>query len=99
MRALAVRWSAKARRDLSEIVAYIAADSPARAGAFADKLLAAVGRLGRFPRSGRAVPELADQVPRPRELLLGEYRILYRIQGQTVEVAAIVHGRRLLPFA
>ncbi len=55
-----------------------------------DKLLAVAGRLGRFPERGRVVPELDD--PTIRECFV----YIYRVQGDAVLVAAVVHGRRLL---
>ena len=32
-----------------------------------------------------------------RELLFQNYRIVYRIKGSEVQIAAVVHGARLLP--
>ena len=96
MRRRAVRWSAKAEADLAEIVAVIAADSPQRARAFAARLLGACARLGAFPASGRKVPELSHLEPSPREIIIGDYRILYRVGTPVVEIAAVIHGRRLL---
>ncbi|MCI0339688.1 MAG: type II toxin-antitoxin system RelE/ParE family toxin [Planctomycetales bacterium] len=89
-----VAWTEKARDDLREIHDFIARDSPAAAEAFVERLQDATDRLARFPRSGRKVPEF----PRLgyREILYGAYRILYRAEGATVLVAAVVHGKRLL---
>lgn len=92
-----VRWSAEAERNLGDIVGHIAKDSPAAAVAFTRRLLAKVERLGPFPESGRRVPELADLEPAPREVIVGDYRVLYRVKDKTVEVTAVVHARRLLP--
>lgn len=97
MRRGAVRWSSDAERALSEIVARIAQDSPARAVAFAQRLLDKVGRLAVFPKSGRTVPELADLGPTEREVIVGGYRILYHPVDDGVEVDAVIHGRRQVP--
>ena len=40
------------------------------------------------------MPELADS--NIRELFAYSYRIIYQIDNQTVTVATIVHGKRLL---
>jgi len=40
------------------------------------------------------VPELPDLGY--RELLVGNYRVQYRIEGNIVWIATVVHGRRLL---
>lgn len=93
----AVRWSAEAERQLIEILARIAEVSAPRAGAFARRVLAKVARLGPFPESGRKVPELTESDPVAREVIVGDYRVLYRLSGKSVEITAIVHGRRLLP--
>ncbi|MBI4667716.1 MAG: hypothetical protein HY747_00795 [Elusimicrobia bacterium] len=45
----------------------------------------------------RKAPELWDQNPVPREILIGEYRLIYRVTGRAVEIVALVHGRRILP--
>ena len=97
MKRRSVRWSAEAIFNLREIVDRIAKDSPSRAKEFGKRLIRSVSRFGAFPASGRKVPELEDQSPQPREILAGEYRVLYRLGEREVEIASIVHGRRLLP--
>ncbi len=57
-------------------------------------VLAAVGRLANFPNSGRVVPEIKD--PGIREILLGSYRIVYRVKGDLLELLTVYHGARLL---
>ena len=89
-----IRWTIGARRDLHEIVNYIAEDSPAYAGNFAERILLAVDRLETFPKLGRMVPEYQDASV--RELIVGNYRIVYRIQGNRIGIAAIAHASREL---
>lgn len=96
MSRLAVRWSAEAERNLTDIAGRIARESPGSAVAFARRLLDKVERLGSFPESGRRVPELVDRGDAPREVIVGDYRVLYRLSGKAVGVTAVVHGRRLL---
>ncbi len=50
--------------------------------------------LALFPESGRVVPEYDRRDL--RELLFQNYRIVYRIKGNQVQIAAVVHGARLL---
>ncbi len=45
-----------------------------------------------FPEIGRAVPEVAD--PKIRELILQNFRIMYRIQGESVQMIAVIRGSR-----
>jgi plasmid stabilization system protein ParE len=89
-----VRWTVGARDDLREITEYISGDSPVYAAAMAGRILAAVRRLRRFPELGRVVPEYDDRTI--RELIVGSYRVVYRIVGQTVGIVAVVHGAREL---
>lgn len=89
-----VRWTVQAADDLEGITDYIAADSPTYASLFAMDVLAAVERLAAFPSSGRIVPELND--PAIREILFGNYRIVYRTKGDLVELLTVYHGARLL---
>ena len=51
-------------------------------------------KFSQFPFAGRVVPELNDE--NIREWFAYSYRIVYRIDEDTITIAAIVHGRRLL---
>jgi toxin ParE1/3/4 len=92
-----VGWSVEARADLREIKRWIARDSPRYASAMEARVRAAVRQLGRFPESGRTIPE-APQGPY-RELIVGPYRIVYRYNRERNQIAvvAIFHGSRRLP--
>lgn len=57
-------------------------------------VLAAVERLEAFPNIGRIVPELGD--PAVREIILGNYRIIYRVKPEFAEILTVYHGARLL---
>jgi len=89
-----VVWSPRAVGDLESIRAYIARDSPSHADVVVRRLVAAVERLARFPKSGRVVPEL----PRGglREVVARPYRIVYRLREGRVEIVAVVHAARLM---
>lgn len=89
-----IRWTFQAAHDLDEIVGRIAEDSPSRAGLFAAELLRVVDRLAAFPGSGRVVPELGN--PGVREVVYGNYRIVYRRHGGVCDLLTIFHGARLL---
>lgn len=92
-----LKWTLQAADDLEAISDFIAADSPHYARLFAMDVMAAVERLASFPYSGRIVPELGDPVV--REILLGNYRIVYRVAGDVAEILTVYHGARLLdPF-
>jgi plasmid stabilization system protein ParE len=47
-----------------------------------------------FPRLGRIVPEYDEESL--RELIVGSYRIFYRVDADGVLISAIWHGSRLV---
>lgn len=89
-----VRWTPQAADDLDAIAAFIAVDSPHFASLFVIDVLAAVERVGAFPHAGRIVPETHDSSI--RETLLGNYRVIYRVCNELVEVLTVYHAARLL---
>lgn len=91
---VAVRWTPQAADDLESLALFIAADSPHYASLLVMDVLASVERLQDFPQSGRIVPELS--APDIRELILGNYRVVYRIRTDVVEILTVWHGARLL---
>jgi plasmid stabilization system protein ParE len=50
--------------------------------------------LAMSPRRGRIVPEL-DR-PDVREVLFGNYRVIYRIGADEIVILSVRHGRRML---
>ena len=89
-----VDWSRRALQDLESIAEYIAADSPTYAGIVVKKILFQAKTLANFPRAGRKVPEFDDD--NMRELIVYSYRIIYRLQGDVIVIAAVIHGKRIL---
>jgi plasmid stabilization system protein ParE len=90
-----LRWTHRAKDDLLSIGRFIARDRPAVARAFVAKLQVRARRAAKFPRSGRVVPELRrDDV---REVIEGNYRIVYRITTVSVDVLTVFEGHHLCP--
>jgi len=87
-------WSPRAASHLEEICEYIAEDSEVYSRIFAQKIVGIVKAIPTFPQTGRVVPEYRD--PELREKPYGDYRIVYRIKPDAIEIAAICHGARLL---
>ena len=89
-------WTGPALQNLLEITQYIKADKPEAARRFAKQIKEKVTRLARFPQSGRIVPEF--QASGLREVIVGEYRIIYRVVSTKlqVEILTVHHGTRLL---
>lgn len=88
-----VAWTPQAIADVEAIRDYISRDSRCYADLVVEQIVGAVGRLAEFPHSGRAVPERPD--PKLRELLSGNYRVVYRVAGDRVEVVTVFHGARV----
>jgi len=88
-------WSPEALRDLESIRTFIAQDSERYAELVVRRLVGAVERLRLFLESGRVVPERND--PMIREVLVGSYRVVYRLVRGQAEIVTVFRGSRLLP--
>lgn len=90
-----VIWAPSARMDLEAIGYYVALASPETALKILDRIEEKARTLTRFPLRGRSVPELAGlAIGTYRELVTGPWRIVYRITGKSVFIAAVCDGRR-----
>jgi toxin ParE1/3/4 len=87
-------WSAGAREDLLEIGRYIRRDDPAAARRWVKRLRERARGVVAVPLAGRKVPEFAREDI--REVLLGAYRIVYRVLEGEIHVLAVREGHRLL---
>ncbi len=92
-----VDWSPEAIEDVDSIATYISRDSKSYATAVVNNLLNIARDLKYSPYRGRVVPEIEDELIRER--IVYSYRLIYRIKGETITTAAVVHDKRLLnPF-
>ncbi len=89
-----VVWTDFAIEDLRSIHEYISKDSKRYADRFVEKLLERVGQLESFPKSGRIVPEF-NQVS-VREIIEGNYRIIYKISSNQIAIVRVHHAARQL---
>ena len=87
-------WSPLALNRLEEIIDYIALDSTVNADRFADIIFHKIELLIKFPETGRIVPELNNNSY--RELIFGNYRIIYKTIQNNIHVLTIRHSKRLL---
>ena len=66
---------------------------------YADRLMDRLTRrsqqIGRFPRSGRSVPEY--EAPDIRDVIEDSYRVMYRIKEKQIDVVAVMHSAQPLP--
>jgi plasmid stabilization system protein ParE len=90
-----VAWNDEALSDMDEIASYIASGSETYAAIQIETFFDRAEILSRNPRSGVIVPELNDK--NVRQLVEGNYRIIYEIKSPTqIEILCIIHGMRLL---
>jgi plasmid stabilization system protein ParE len=77
---------------VSEIVDPIAEDRPLAARRWVRDLFAKAAAVRHHPRRGRKVSEVdRDQI---REILFGEFRVIYRLDPKRIVVLTVRHGRR-----
>jgi toxin ParE1/3/4 len=89
-----VFWTETAIRHLSSIRTYIEQTSPTYAKRLVDRITARSQQIAAFPNSGRIVPEFDND--RVREIIEGNYRIIYTFQGNQIEILAVLHGAQQL---
>ena len=87
-----IHWSQRARKDMLELKAYIAKDSPHYALQFTQRIIASAERLCDFPLLGHHVPEAKQN--NMREIIYQGYRIIYTISHNTIHIVTVVHGAR-----
>lgn len=87
-------WTSQAVDDLEAICEYIARDSHHYARMFAQRVMERVATLELFPHAGRTVPEMYRE--NIREIVHGNYRIIYRHSGGSIQILTVHHGSRLL---
>jgi plasmid stabilization system protein ParE len=88
-------WSPLAIDRASEIAEYIAQDKPSAAEKWINTVFSKVEQLKSSPEIGRVVPEIRND--EFRELLYGNYRIIYPIEKKQISILAIRHGKQILP--
>jgi len=91
-----ILWTERAIERISEIAKYIAYDSPLAAERWAEKIIQKVEALSEFPKSGRKIPELNKK--EYRELVFGNYRVIYKTSGETMYVLTVRHFKQILPI-
>jgi len=90
-----VRWAEVAVGDLEELAALLALDSEQAAERVLRRIEKRAATLESSPARGRVVPELAHfQTRNWRELVIRPYRLVYRVEADTVTVLALFDGRR-----
>ena len=90
-----VQWTSNAKEDLLSIVAYIKEDSPTIAREIYQKIKKKANSSNFFPLRGRVVPELQKEgITMYRELISSPWRIMYKVDNDTVYIMAIFDSRQ-----
>lgn len=89
-----LQWSETAKNDLISIRNYIAEDNPTASKNWIERLKTRARNVVHQPLAGRKVPELSrDDI---REVIEGNYRIVYHIKSNTISVLTVFESHRLL---
>ena len=87
-----VFWTDAALGQLESIRDYFAQTSPEYAQRLAARLVNRSEQIAAFPRSGRMVPEY--EIDDVRQVIEGQYRIIYLIKEDQIEILALIHTSR-----
>ena len=87
-------WSKEALLRLQDIEEYISRDNPVAAIEFVDKLISVAEIIVDYPEKGRIVPELS--IEKIREVLHKNYRIVYLIKKNSIDILTVFEGHQLL---
>jgi toxin ParE1/3/4 len=88
-----IRWLKEARDDLKEIYDYISRDSKPYAERQVSRVFERTQIIKNHLKAGRVVKEINR--PDIREIIEGNYRIIYRIVNEkTVHILMVHHGAR-----
>ena len=90
-----VRWSPLAIDRIAEIASYISEDNPNAAEKWILKIFARTGQLSDFPESGHHITETKRKDI--RELIFGNYRVIYRIDLRHVSILTVRNTKQVLP--
>ena len=91
---MTIIWTDPAFEDLNSIHQYIAKDFAFYASRLIDRILKRVEQLENHPKSGRVVPEF--EIETLRELIEGNYRIIYKINADHIGIVRVHHEKMLL---
>lgn len=87
-----VIWTRLAINNLNNHADFIAKDDAIAAEKWVLSILEKTGQLSTHPQSGRIVPEFSDS--NLREIIDGNYRLIYRIRVNKIFVQSVRHTRQ-----
>jgi toxin ParE1/3/4 len=90
-----IQWSPLSIERISEISDYIAQDSLMAAERWVHSIFNKVEQVKDFSESGQLVPEINRKDI--RQLLIANYRIIYRVDPKIISILTVRHCRQILP--
>ena len=87
-------WTEESMDRLNEIEDFIAQDNPTKAIEFINFLIDKTKLISKNPQIGRIVPEFSR--PEIRELIVKNYRVVYRIYPKKAEILTVFEAHRLI---
>lgn len=94
-----IEFSPESENELEEYYVYIEKDSPRNAAKWYFNMRDKISTLDENPARCPYADETHFHDYEIRNLIIGEYRVLFRIQGKTVQILHIKHGKmKRIPF-
>jgi toxin ParE1/3/4 len=87
---LTIEWSDEARLALERLRTRLQRISPVAADRIVRRVTERVEQLRHFPYIGRMMPE--NDLPPLRELLVGDYRVVYLVRSQSILIVTVFHA-------
>jgi plasmid stabilization system protein ParE len=88
-------WTKSAENDLVKIIEHIKAESPENARSVFARIKEHAASSNFFSLGGRVVPELWQEgITLYREVVAAPWRIIYKVDNDTVYIMAIIDSRR-----
>ncbi|MBW1785158.1 MAG: type II toxin-antitoxin system RelE/ParE family toxin [Deltaproteobacteria bacterium] len=89
-------WTETAKQDLLDIHSYVGADNPTAAKRWIERLRDRARSALHAPLAGRTVTEFSrDDI---RELIEGNYRIVYQVFSDRLVILTVFEGHALFPL-
>ena len=91
-----VEITASAERDVRSIRDIIARDKPRAADKWVREITRRIRSLKSMPLRHEVIPEAEELSVDYRHIIFGNYRALYRVEGDRVLILRVIHAARLL---
>jgi len=92
-----VKMTKNSVNDLNEIIEFISKNNPRNAEVIMEKIFKKIKSLNHFPNRGGYVPELLFRnIKDYRQITEEPWKIIYKVNGNKVNISAIIDSRRNL---